>query len=1115
MPRPLTKADEVLKQLVEWRGDEANEQDLYPFVKEFFRYVIGYPVERVRIGQTRAGGFPDISLCGEDAKPKDGIFWLVGEVKPEAGRFQEEKEREDVWKGQLKKYVSADTVYALLIDPKTIAVLRPDGSEVNVVKLDQFLGRAKSLADDTNLGLLSYKNSVSDVSLRPFKEGKAPSRFLDVTDEATRKKFYEALRISSRELINYSTDRLRKLLADYEEMERELSELEAKTTHQEDPAYVRVRGAIQRRHSQAQAFTESILPAFRSQIGRELPEDETEAERLLLNVYATEGSSLVLARILFVRFFEDHDLTTRKISNGGIKAFRNFYRDVRDDYRHLLSDAFKDLERRYRRLFEPSVFDFSHEGDGELSRLLLRIFYRLNAFEFTKITGDILGNLYERFLDVNARKKLGEFYTPMPVARYVLERIGFYDDPGPLLDPGNGSGTFLIAATVGLIERLRAKGVSVQQAVEQAVALVHGLDINMFAAFIAQLQLIWHLFPYLSEAKMKEIPNLKVYGGVNSLVYDPQQTLASSILVGSAESVDMSTRLRDSRYRYVVGNPPYIRNERFKDWGEWRAFYHEVDHKNSDVAFYFVKRAIDGGQIDQKDRPPSMMPSWLQEGGRMCWVLPLGVCDSSAAAPLREKLLRYNVFEITDLEDVAHALFPSAIASTRATVAPILLFAERRASANDTVMRLVRVTKPCLAEDRLRIELADTTEILQSMFASNPINPYGQILTKLRDKDLPVLEKLMSAGRVVEFSEEPTPCYGIKVGVAGLLSDKPESGQLPLLKVQNISSFYLSTASNQWVDPLKCKDPSIWRSEKIRSRQALSFSEIALAPQAANFVPDKHAINNSAIVLVPKREYAHVPWDILLNSSPARFVYLLILRSGLIGVGTPVGNGKTAAWSHVYPRCVDALPVPRELVEKPGDLSVIAKEIREVASAIAQRWGTIAATYAAAEKRSLALSPVTWEGWEDPNVEVEGDASVSKADGAWRLHFYEDDQQKLSYIGGPYEILNVVSYLLERREEITTAKGELERLEIPVDSRSLSILIDQARDENSPDRRRYRELAAKADEVVMDAFGLNREQRDYVRERLSTPPFDVMQPRWPWAEVSMRGIQEYPDDRFD
>ena len=201
-----------------------------------------------------------------------------------------------------------------------------------------------------------------------------------------------------------------------------------------------------------------------------------------------------------MRFLEDHDMTIHKISNGGIKMFRDYHRYVKDDYQFLLTDAYRDAEKLYHRLFEESVFDLSHKGNGQLSELLLRIFYRLNAFDFAKISGDILGNLYERFLDIEKRKKLGEYYTPMYVARYVLQKIGFFDNPGPLLDPACGSGT-LIAALEGLIEQLERKKVRLDVAIQQTVDLIHGLDINVFAAFIAQLQLIWHLLPYLKKAR--------------------------------------------------------------------------------------------------------------------------------------------------------------------------------------------------------------------------------------------------------------------------------------------------------------------------------------------------------------------------------------------------------------------------------------------------------------------------------------------------------------------------------------------------------------------------------------------------------------------------------------
>ncbi|MGH9919649.1 MAG: N-6 DNA methylase, partial [Nitrososphaerales archaeon] len=508
----MTKAQEAISDLVaQTAGSESN---LYPFVRDVFVDAFGYPKDHVRVNEKEKKGIPDVSLIPADASLKSAVFWVVCEVKKERGAFRSKAYRQDRWAKQLKRYVGADTVYALLIDPITIAVFRPDGTEVKVVELD------KHSADEILSGSLTsllYKNSVCEASLSAFKEGTTTSRYLDVTDEASREKFYEALRVSARELIDYSAAKLDQLDLQYQAYLAELRDVDAKVKDYVTPEVLRAKNAIRQKYKPAIDMFEGTLKEFEARIGRSVPSKADEAHTFLQNAYATEGSSLVLARILFVRFLEDHGMTKKKISNGGIKAFRQYYDQVKDNYQYLLTDAYRDAEHIYARLFEPTIFDWSHKGNGQLSRLLLRIFYRLNAFDFEKITGDILGNLYERFLDLDKRKKLGEYYTPMPVARYVLDRIGFYENPGPLIDPSCGSGTFLIAATTGMIDRLTAKGVQPEVAVQEVLKLIHGLDINMFAAFIAQLQLLWHLLPILVKANISVMPDLKIYGGVNSL----------------------------------------------------------------------------------------------------------------------------------------------------------------------------------------------------------------------------------------------------------------------------------------------------------------------------------------------------------------------------------------------------------------------------------------------------------------------------------------------------------------------------------------------------------------------------------------------------------------------
>lgn len=356
-----------------WTGN--SETDLYPYVRNVFTDMFGYPKDHIRLTEKGSQGrIPDMSLTSADMSPRNNSYWVVAEVKKERGAFRSRDYRKERWEKQLRNYVSADTVHALFLDPTTIVVLRPDGSETKVVELDKH--SAEELLSPTtecSLASLQYANSVCEASLTAFREGETPSRYLDVNDDVQREKFYEALRISARELIDYSTFRLAQLETQYENYLTELKEVDAKVAGVSSREVDVTKKTIKQRYKEAVEMFEGTLKDFEGQIGRQIPKKEEEVRKFLTSLYATEGSSLVLARILFVRFFEDHGMTMRKISNGGVKAFRQYHQYVKDDYQFLLTDAYRDAEHVYRRLFEPSIFDWSHTGDGQLSRLLLRI----------------------------------------------------------------------------------------------------------------------------------------------------------------------------------------------------------------------------------------------------------------------------------------------------------------------------------------------------------------------------------------------------------------------------------------------------------------------------------------------------------------------------------------------------------------------------------------------------------------------------------------------------------------------------------------------------------------------------------------------------------------------
>src|SRR5271157_2640713 len=290
----MSKAETSLKELVSW--SERSETDLYYYVKEFVRHVLGYPKENVFLTESGpSGGIPDIALSAKDVRPKDKVFWVVGEVKKKPGTFRDEKFRRDRWKEQLQRYVTSDTIYALMLDPTTLVVLKPNGEEIGVVLLDE--SKASDLVSSSTtagISFLQFENSVSDRRLTEFKNGNAPSRFIDVRTDVGRDEFYRTLHVCSRELIAYSLARVHVLYADYQRYQIEWAALESRSTG--NPASESAERELKKKHSQSREFVEKYLEDFRQQIGKALPRRKEEELEYLLEVYATEGSSLLLAR---------------------------------------------------------------------------------------------------------------------------------------------------------------------------------------------------------------------------------------------------------------------------------------------------------------------------------------------------------------------------------------------------------------------------------------------------------------------------------------------------------------------------------------------------------------------------------------------------------------------------------------------------------------------------------------------------------------------------------------------------------------------------------------------------------------------------------------------------
>src|SRR5438552_16066575 len=101
--------------------------------------------------------------------------------------------------------------------------------------------------------------------------------------------------------------------------------------------------------------------------------------------------------------------------------------------------------------------------------LISDLFSHFVFFDFSRLSEDVLKNLYQELVDPETRHDLGEYYTPDWLAELTLERLGYKG--GKMLDPTCGPGGFIFAG----VNALRAAGVKGDALARHALATIIGI----------------------------------------------------------------------------------------------------------------------------------------------------------------------------------------------------------------------------------------------------------------------------------------------------------------------------------------------------------------------------------------------------------------------------------------------------------------------------------------------------------------------------------------------------------------------------------------------------------------------------------------------------------------
>ncbi len=1079
-------------------------------------------------------GIPDISVR---ARQGDETFdWLVAEAKLDDELIRNDERRTALWADK-RKYVSAGVVHFLWVSKRTLLVCRPDGE----LEFGVYLEDSRVLSPDERIlcttdedrvrEFLDPVSSAAADSLRfleLFREGKLASRYLAVTHE-TAEHLTDTLRTIIASLRAHFTHCWQTLRAEYAEYRRESEELEAHLERQggllnEKQRDLR-RERLRRRYAQPVQLFEYAFPEFCEQQAytRWEPESTSQSEEeALANIFRTNAAYVALGRLLFVRFAEDQadaagePLMARKISNGGLSTWRKLVGKERPHIGQLVNLAFSQAGSIFHQVFSPTPFDaVIRLDDAEFDTVLLRVLYQLNAYDFSTLDRDVLGDLYQKLLPRELRKKMGEFYTDEEVVEYILHRSGYVEacrhGAPKILDPACGSGTFLVRAAAYLIEGARQRGVGDAAILDLVSSSIHGLDINDFAVFIARVNLLFTVFDLI--ARTRRDATFQVHEA-NSLMGTAEITQTTAGPDGPAPLPGMTAgeAVRQGHYDFVVGNPPYVRAERIPDHDREaiQTLFSRIQQHNVDLAAYFVYRAI----------------RWLAEDGTFCMIVPRAIADAGYAANLRRELAseEITVTELTPLDWACHELFDSDIV-------PVIVEYRRRQRPSEHRVSLVHGLR----------SRADIGDAAQTPPAPDEV-PWEQFVARGPEETWP-LEATAADIRVREWLSRFGPLggeggpvatrFGVKLGSRCPARSTPMHGHAPILTGSDLFP-YSHGQPRRFARIDRASDPSLWSHatwgdadqrfawselHSHRTANITASAEIGITTTACLLDRTRIAAQNT-VVLAEWRDGAAAPGALtaLLNSSLARWYAFVFLRAGVAGGGRRD--------YHIYPRTIDALPCPALDDEWTDGLAGLVEAVTDVARLAApldlELWDDVLDGVELGT--TLAAWPVTWSEWPE-NIGLSAAALDVEREQAGPLGLEGPSGLRLTkslrVSSEDGDLLDFLAIYLPAAAEAAgrLTREEVQALRVPDRTAVRGLLQRHGNALVARDRAReeYLRLVDEIDEAVFDAFEMPDRLRRIIRRRMRQFPLseNAARPRLPWEPTRKPTIKLFePGGRY-
>jgi len=656
--------DKVLNTYLKLKAEishDASEYDVrHRIIKYLVEEILGYSGKDYQAEKNRT----DIRILDEN----HSLALIIVETKKPIVDIKEEK-----WADQAFGYSDAFTKFIMVTNGLKLRVWDKSKRDKPFIDLDfdAILSQKRLVAEKLILIEKSQISSLWNLSRENlWSEKKYASFFvpekIDISTDEGFQKLIDKLHFVMNLLEGYALKTFNEYVRGFEKHEGELKTLDSEQKKIKGNKDFEARYERQKKNlkDSNKKFIDFIR-GYNQWLRFSSREDSEESKQ----VFCVETIYVLLNKIFLIRICEDKRLVTKKISNNGIELWKQFVAYLDDSYRDLLNVAYRDISQLYSHIYERGIFDWYDTSNGELNKVLNRVLYVFNHFDFANVNRDILGKIYERYLPKEERRKLGEFYTPNEIIEHILDQVGYLAENEiegkDLLDPACGSGGFLVKALNRLIKRYEAKGLSPKTILTNAINHIFGFDINPFACHIAEMNLLFQSIDLYVKAKQEDpnfkLPRFNIYQ-TNSLELPSNQRIlwqyTNSRLVHFLEEKERIDKLKMKKFHFVVGNPPYVAVQRLPlEFVEYLKRTYKTPHKRMDLYVPFIERAL----------------SMLSENGTFGFIVSDQFMNATYGEKLRNFITKnFSIRYILDFRDVPVfpelTNYPSIIILTKSKV---------------------------------------------------------------------------------------------------------------------------------------------------------------------------------------------------------------------------------------------------------------------------------------------------------------------------------------------------------------------------------------------------------------------------------------------------------------